>query len=790
MGQHTKCIFVILALCLLNVQLAAASPPPFPHELSYPNIVPPIHQFGQYGSDSGQLNEPAAVAYGPDDTIYIADTFNNRVNVYSDSGNFIRSWGSLGHQTGQFRFPQAIAVSRDNLIFVCDTGNNRIEVFDTKGQYLTSWGEAGNGNGQFNEPIAIAVTENAVAVADRANERVQIFDKNGKFVRSIGKSGQAPGEFDFPTDLAFDSAGNLYVADSYNNRIQKFSADGHLIKLWGGWGSFSGLLANPSGLAIHDERVFVSDLINHRIQVFDLEGNYLYQWGRHPPTGHEGNGRLHYPYRLSVSRNGQSVVVCEPFEYRCQIFGDNSFAQVANVDDKAWWDKAGRFHYGSRAASAKNILSISEPDTHSVLVFDISNVDPLFVTRLGGQGRDLGSFVRPSGMLIDPDAGRILVSDGGNHRLEMFQLIEVKKRRPDGPRFVPNKSQALFAKSVISLGLDSLSAQGFAGISPAGNDGSGHSPVEPGAIRLGPDRNYYIADPHNGRVLVLDRKLNLIRTIGTRGSGDGELLVPSDLSFSKDGQKLYVVDTYNFRVEVFSIDGSYLAQWGKPGPASDQFVHPFGITSGKDGFVYVSDDAANRIQKFSEDGQLVGAWGRWGTEPGQFYKPKGLTQDDHFRIIISDFGNHRAQIFDPEGNFIAMFGIGDGYTPPLALASQNQAKSGVPQRAPLISNGGNYLVSWTPTGGSVALNKTFDMNVRVLSKDTRKPSEGVRLSVSAVMPAHYHGMNVKPVVTSVGPGLWQVSGMLLHMPGFWEINFDLDNGIVVERAQSDVRVGN
>ncbi len=50
------------------------------------------------------------------------------------------------------------------------------------------------------------------------------------------------------------------------------------------------------------------------------------------------------------------------------------------------------------------------------------------------------------------------------------------------------------------------------------------------------------------------------------------------------------------------------------------------------------------------------------------------------------------------------------------------------------------------------------------------------IEVDADMPAHGHGMIVKPVVAELGPQRWQVNGMKFHMPGAWEVYIDLING--------------
>ncbi|MDP6849782.1 MAG: FixH family protein [Planctomycetota bacterium] len=71
-----------------------------------------------------------------------------------------------------------------------------------------------------------------------------------------------------------------------------------------------------------------------------------------------------------------------------------------------------------------------------------------------------------------------------------------------------------------------------------------------------------------------------------------------------------------------------------------------------------------------------------------------------------------------------------------------------------------------PEGGP-PLNQFFSMKVFV------NPSEADSIQVDADMPAHGHGMIVKPVVTQEEPGVWRVDGMKYHMPGAWELYVDL-----------------
>jgi len=110
-----------------------------------------------------------------------------------------------------------------------------------------------------------------------------------------------------------------------------------------------------------------------------------------------------------------------------------------------------------------------------------------------------------------------------------------------------------------------------------------------------------------------------------------------------------------------------------------------------------------------------------------------------------------------------------------------------PRNASFVSHDGTFHVDVRFDPEPVPLNALFDMEVTIVSAaDPSGSPVEVRLAVDARMPAHRHGMNLRPRVTRIGVGEYRVSGMLLHMPGFWDITFDLTTGGRTERAQMAV----
>ena len=85
------------------------------------------------------------------------------------------------------------------------------------------------------------------------------------------------GRFREPTDVAFDSAGNIYISDGYvNSRVAKYDVNGDWVKSWGEPGDSPGEFHLPHSIAIdRNDNVYVGDRTNARIQVFDVDGNFL-----------------------------------------------------------------------------------------------------------------------------------------------------------------------------------------------------------------------------------------------------------------------------------------------------------------------------------------------------------------------------------------------------------------------------------------------------------------------------------------------------------------------------------
>ena len=86
---------------------------------------------GNYVGSTGrqQLSHPCGIGTDVYGFIFVSEHTKNRVSIFNKEGVFIHSFGSKGSGHGQFSGPQGIAISPAGDIYVCDTGNKRIQIF-------------------------------------------------------------------------------------------------------------------------------------------------------------------------------------------------------------------------------------------------------------------------------------------------------------------------------------------------------------------------------------------------------------------------------------------------------------------------------------------------------------------------------------------------------------------------------------------------------------------------------------------------------------------------------------
>jgi len=231
-----------------------------------------LFKFGNSGSGPGDFNDPFKVIIDEEDNIYVTDSINCRVEIFDPNGKFLRQFGSKGLNDGQFDVPASIALDSKGFLYVSDFNNHRIQKFDKTGKFVAKWGSYGNGNDQLGAVHSIAAGPgNLIYVLDSGNYCLKIFEETGKFMQKIGRQGSENDEFTILSSVTLDSSGNIYLTDSGDDAIKVFDKTGKFVIKIKNPGDGDMQFKGPSELAFDsNSNMFVMDYLNHRIQKFSL----------------------------------------------------------------------------------------------------------------------------------------------------------------------------------------------------------------------------------------------------------------------------------------------------------------------------------------------------------------------------------------------------------------------------------------------------------------------------------------------------------------------------------------
>jgi uncharacterized protein (TIGR03663 family) len=237
-------------------------------------VIHPARVIGSAGPSPGQLAEPRGLATDGQSNLYVADTKNNRIQVFDANGQFVRSMGVAGSADGQLKEPCGVAVDADGSVIVADTWNHRVARFAANGTWLGAVIDEEKG---FFGPRSVVLTRDSLYVADTGNKRIVRFDKTWKKAGEWGAAGSGPGQFVEPVGLAVDAAGNVYVADTGNHRVQVFDGEGKFLREFPvfGWKDF---YTEPYIAVGPADSVFATDSAEGRVNEYDSAGTLRHSW--------------------------------------------------------------------------------------------------------------------------------------------------------------------------------------------------------------------------------------------------------------------------------------------------------------------------------------------------------------------------------------------------------------------------------------------------------------------------------------------------------------------------------
>jgi DNA-binding beta-propeller fold protein YncE/predicted nucleic acid-binding protein len=170
---------------------------------------------------------PVALAFAPDGSLYVTEILNgHRLLLFDPSGAFKKSVGTAGlvKEAAQgeeiFQFPNSVKVNGDE-IWVADSNNRRIQVFSKAGEFKRIIVTEGLPRGFDFLPKLKEDEPRWLVVADTLSHDATIWDADkAQRLLNFGERGVLEGQFSYPNDVSVGPTRRIYVADTVNGRIQ------------------------------------------------------------------------------------------------------------------------------------------------------------------------------------------------------------------------------------------------------------------------------------------------------------------------------------------------------------------------------------------------------------------------------------------------------------------------------------------------------------------------------------------------------------------------------------------
>ena len=554
-----------------------------------------IGKAGLQNRDTYTFDHPRDIAVDSGGNIWAVD--NHRAVEYNPTGTFIQEfpaadpWNS-GSDNSHFNEPFSIAFDSAGSMYIADRYNHRVQVYDMSGPtpvYSTTIGEtgvSGTDNAHFNEPVHLAFDGvGRLYVLDKNNYRVQrcVYTSAWSCSLFFGETGLPGTDTSHLSQLWVSGLtikdSDLYIADTGNNRVLKCNlsgACGAFVGVLGEWGSDSSHLSNPGDVAVDlAGNVYVSDYSNSRIQKFTSSGGVAVDTlGTTQVPYVPDASRYNTPSGVAVGSDG-SLIMTEYLGYRVAKLNAAGVQQWTVGQAGVWMWNADNTHFGDLwdgptavAVTNNGLIYVADTGSHRVQKCTVTGACNAFVGDSGNAGSDNTHFDRPAGVAVDA-SGKVYVGDQNNHRI-----------------------QKCTAAGVCTT---------FAGVTGVSGTNNTHF-SGPMGVTVDSSGNVYVADAWNNRVQKCSAGGSCSTFAGVTGEwGDdfAHFSEPRDVAVDVQG-RVYVADIYNQRVQIFDSSGAYLTTiGGNWGSHSGELREPAGVDVDSQGNVYVTDSRNGRIQKFA-----------------------------------------------------------------------------------------------------------------------------------------------------------------------------------------------
>jgi tripartite motif-containing protein 71 len=531
----------------------------------------PVLQFGTYGTANGQFDTPRDVAVDAAHDIYVADAANGRFEAFNLHGSWLWTAGGPGKHPQNLNTPIGISYdAANNQVIVADTGHSEVKAYNpTNGTYL--WESP---SGLVLQPReARRGPDGGIWVADYEHQVVRAFKVTAAGVWTstayitLGvfnlKGGHGNGDLNFPYNVAFSPDGKTaYVADTGNERIARWD----ISQSPPVWETPFGTKCNSSPKGCPDNeflalRRVTVDPASGNVWASDFWGSGIHEFF---PTGSttgasEIDGTpaplpgFAEAYGVAVGPDGSTYAV-DRLNQRIERFSaTGTFLAAAGSRGVT----PGKFSWPETAAVAPDgTVWVGDTRSDRLQHFSATLSGTPSVVGTSGSG-GAGQFNRIDGVTVDA-AGVVWAADTVNNRIQSY--------KPSTGKFaIFPASQSIKIPDGVAVSSTDVYVADTGGNrivefskSTGTYVGEFDGLNQPQGIALAPDGTIWVADTFDNQIVHLS--LSLVNLNNTFGCSDGgtcpgseQFYQPHSLALSPSGNVLFVADTYNNRIQEFTL---------------------------------------------------------------------------------------------------------------------------------------------------------------------------------------------------------------------------------------------
>ncbi len=547
--------------------------------------------------------------------IYVADSAEGQIEVFSPDLKPLYSIGSIGSDLGQFQYLTGISIDKNNHIYAVDSFLGRIQIFDHQGTLMSTFGEKGSESGQLHTPVSTTFLDSKnLLIADFSNG-VKLFSTEGEYQKKFSEDHRVFPAHSHQGPIAIDNDlnGNIYVLFvdyqerksniySYNKEgifQRKILKSGHqehnlpdiCIDFYIDYPYlFVSGVDDFRGAAV--QRFKLSTQVQNRIEFVDTVASF-------PLVGREmRESEVIIPSGVAAGHNRIYYL-------------DGVFNKIICMDEKKnvlHVYHAGIYLYDMKQEDFYHYLSNPQGitlDAEGNLLIVNSNYSDFVVLDQKGNLKNRVKIKalnqcasKPADIIID-DRGYIFISDMANHLVHVYDQhynfiysIDEGFSFPQGLSL--NRSHELLvvnsANSTISrINIDNIDELEVQHKETFFVDG-----FWPVGIDITSSDHMIISVTGSNEIHILNKDGSFIRKIGTEGHLPGQLNAPQGLWVNQEDH-IYVAETYNGRIQKFDMLGRLLwaseLQW--PGLTF--------ICKGPDNLLFATDCLHNLVLFFEID---------------------------------------------------------------------------------------------------------------------------------------------------------------------------------------------